>query len=108
VRDLAAGIGKEVDLKITGEETEVDRSVIEHIGDPLVHIIRNAIDHGLESPEARRAKGSRNAAPSRSPLPSAGTRSSSRSPTTARGSISTRSSGRRSTAGSCPPRRRSG
>jgi two-component system chemotaxis sensor kinase CheA len=57
VRDLAAGIGKEVDLKITGEETEVDRSVIEHIGDPLVHIIRNAIDHGLESPEARRAKG---------------------------------------------------
>ncbi len=57
VRDLASAIGKEVDLKITGEETEVDRSVIEHIGDPMVHIIRNAIDHGLESPEARKAKG---------------------------------------------------
>ncbi len=57
VRDLASAIGKEVDLKITGEETEVDRSVIEHIGDPLVHIIRNAIDHGLEPPEARKAKG---------------------------------------------------
>jgi two-component system, chemotaxis family, sensor kinase CheA len=57
VRDLAAAMGKDVDLRITGEETEVDRSVIEHIGDPLVHIIRNAIDHGLESTETRRAKG---------------------------------------------------
>ncbi len=57
VRDISSAIGKEVDLKITGEETEVDRSVIEHIGDPLIHIIRNAIDHGIESPEARRAKG---------------------------------------------------
>jgi two-component system chemotaxis sensor kinase CheA len=57
VRDLAASIGKEVDLKIIGEETEVDRSVIEHIGDPMVHLIRNSIDHGIESPEARRAKG---------------------------------------------------
>jgi two-component system chemotaxis sensor kinase CheA len=57
VRDLASAIGKEVDLKITGEETEVDRSVIEHIGDPMVHIIRNAIDHGLEAPEDRKAKG---------------------------------------------------
>jgi len=57
VRDLASTIGKEVDLKITGEETEVDRSVIEHIGDPMVHLIRNSIDHGIESPEARRAKG---------------------------------------------------
>lgn len=57
VRDLASTIGKEVDLKITGEETEVDRSVIEHIGDPMVHLIRNSIDHGIEAPEARRAKG---------------------------------------------------
>lgn len=57
VRDLAASIGKEVDLKIAGEETEVDRSVIEHIGDPMVHLIRNSIDHGIESPEERRAKG---------------------------------------------------
>ena len=57
VRDLAVAIGKEVDLKIIGEETEVDRSVIEHISDPMVHLIRNSIDHGIESPEARRAKG---------------------------------------------------
>ena len=57
VRDLAASIGKEVDLKIVGEDTEVDRSVIEHIGDPMVHLIRNSIDHGIESPDARRAKG---------------------------------------------------
>jgi two-component system chemotaxis sensor kinase CheA len=57
VRDLASSIGKEVDLKITGEETEVDRSVIEHIGDPMVHLIHNSIDHGIEPPEVRRAKG---------------------------------------------------
>jgi two-component system chemotaxis sensor kinase CheA len=44
-------------LKLVGEDTEVDKTVIEHIGDPLVHIVRNAIDHGLESPEARREAG---------------------------------------------------
>jgi len=57
VRDLAGPLGKRVELKVYGEDTEVDRSVIEHIGDPMVHIIRNAIDHGLETPEERRAKG---------------------------------------------------
>ncbi len=53
VRDIASSLGKEVELYISGEDTEVDRSVIEHIGDPLVHIIRNAIDHGIESVEER-------------------------------------------------------
>lgn len=57
VRDIASALGKDVDLAIRGEDTEVDRSVIEHIGDPMVHILRNAIDHGLETPEIRRSKG---------------------------------------------------
>lgn len=57
VRDLARSLGKEIDLEIIGEETEVDKSVIEHIGDPLVHIIRNSIDHGIEPPEERNLKG---------------------------------------------------
>lgn len=57
VRDIATNLGKDVELNISGEDTEVDRSVIERIGDPMVHIIRNAIDHGLESTEERRRKG---------------------------------------------------
>jgi two-component system chemotaxis sensor kinase CheA len=57
VYDLSRKSGKKIDLKLVGEDTEVDKTVIEHIGDPLVHIVRNAIDHGLESPEARREAG---------------------------------------------------
>ena len=57
VRDLANKLGKEVKLTITGGETELDRGVIEAIGDPLLHILRNSIDHGLESPEKREALG---------------------------------------------------
>ncbi|MFN8508700.1 MAG: chemotaxis protein CheA [Dehalococcoidia bacterium] len=57
VRDVSAKCGKKVELIMSGEETELDRSVIEEISDPLVHILRNAIDHGLESPEDRRAAG---------------------------------------------------
>ncbi len=57
VRDLAGGLGKEIDLDISGEDTEVDKTVIENIGDPLVHIIRNSIDHGLEPPDERVRKG---------------------------------------------------
>ncbi|MEE9278149.1 MAG: chemotaxis protein CheA [Dehalococcoidia bacterium] len=53
VRDLARKAGKEVDLRISGEDTELDRSVIEEIGDPLIHLLRNAVDHGLETPEER-------------------------------------------------------
>jgi two-component system, chemotaxis family, sensor kinase CheA len=57
VRDLGQKSGKKVSLEIIGEETEVDKTVIEQINDPLVHIIRNSIDHGLEMPDDRLAKG---------------------------------------------------
>ncbi len=57
VRDMSRNLGKDIDLEIFGEDTEVDKTVIENIGDPLVHIIRNSIDHGIESPEEREAKG---------------------------------------------------
>ncbi len=57
VRDLARKAGKQVELIIRGEETELDRSVIEEISDPLIHLIRNALDHGLEPPEERRGLG---------------------------------------------------
>jgi two-component system chemotaxis sensor kinase CheA len=57
VRDLARSLGKEVELHLSGEETELDRSMIEELSDPLVHLVRNAIDHGLETPAERRAAG---------------------------------------------------
>ncbi len=53
VRSMSRDLGKEVDLQIVGEETELDRSVVDEIGDPLIHLIRNAMDHGLETPEER-------------------------------------------------------
>jgi two-component system chemotaxis sensor kinase CheA len=55
VRDMARDLGKEINLTISGEDTELDKSVIEEIGDPLVHLIRNSIDHGVEMPEDRLA-----------------------------------------------------
>ena len=57
VRDLSHGLNKEINLIIQGEETELDRTVIDEIGDPLVHLLRNSIDHGIEKPEEREAKG---------------------------------------------------
>ncbi len=57
VRDLARETGKKIDLHISGESTELDKSVIEEIGDPLMHIVRNSCDHGLELPEERVASG---------------------------------------------------
>jgi len=53
VRDLSKETGKEVDLQVYGKETELDKSIIEELNDPLIHIIRNAVDHGIESPEER-------------------------------------------------------
>jgi two-component system chemotaxis sensor kinase CheA len=53
VRDLTKGLGKEINLFMTGEETEVDRTVIDEIGDPLIHLLRNSIDHGIEEPMER-------------------------------------------------------
>jgi two-component system chemotaxis sensor kinase CheA len=57
VRDLAKDLQKEVDFIIEGKETELDRTVIDEIGDPLVHLLRNALDHGVESPQERTKKG---------------------------------------------------
>lgn len=57
VRDLSRELGKQIDLEISGEETELDKSIVEEIGDPLVHIIRNSCDHGVESPKERLAAG---------------------------------------------------
>ncbi len=57
VRDMSRQLGKDIDLEIFGEDTEVDKSVIENIGDPMVHIIRNSIDHGLENNAEREVKG---------------------------------------------------
>lgn len=53
VRDLSRDLGKQIDLEISGEETELDKSIVEEIGDPLVHIIRNSCDHGIEDPNDR-------------------------------------------------------
>ncbi|QXC55359.1 chemotaxis protein CheA [Vibrio mimicus] len=57
VRDLCGRLGKKVDLQIQGEQTELDKTVLERIVDPLVHLVRNGIDHGVEMPEIRLAKG---------------------------------------------------
>ncbi|MBI3995375.1 MAG: chemotaxis protein CheA [Nitrospirae bacterium] len=57
VRKLSRDLGKEVDLQITGEETKLDKSMIEEIADPLMHLIRNSLDHGIESKEERRKAG---------------------------------------------------
>ncbi|MFH0726402.1 MAG: chemotaxis protein CheA [Pseudomonadota bacterium] len=57
VRDLAKNSGKLVNLEMTGEETEIDRNVVEELYEPMVHMIRNSVDHGLESPEERKATG---------------------------------------------------
>ncbi len=57
VRDLARQLNKEIELTIHGEETELDKSVIEEIGDPLVHLVRNAVDHGIELPDVRERAG---------------------------------------------------
>lgn len=57
VRDLAREFNKEVEVHLEGQDTELDKSVIEVIGDPLVHLVRNCIDHGIESPEERRRNG---------------------------------------------------
>ncbi|QDK42145.1 hypothetical protein DOM21_11940 [Bacteriovorax stolpii] len=57
VRDTSKTLGKKVHLELVGEETEIDKTVLEHLADPLVHIVRNAVDHGLETTEGRLASG---------------------------------------------------
>jgi two-component system chemotaxis sensor kinase CheA len=59
VRDLSAKLGKQVDLQIHGKDVEVDKTIVEAIGDPLIHLIRNSLDHGIETPEVRTRNGKR-------------------------------------------------
>jgi two-component system, chemotaxis family, sensor kinase CheA len=57
VRDLSTKLGKQVELELIGKDTELDRTVVDALGDPLVHLIRNSLDHGLEGPDERKAAG---------------------------------------------------
>lgn len=57
IRDLSNELGKEIDLVIEGDDTELDKTVVSELGEPLIHLLRNAVDHGVETPEARKAKG---------------------------------------------------
>ncbi|MBT4519427.1 MAG: chemotaxis protein CheA [Halieaceae bacterium] len=57
VRDTSSKLGKKIELRLVGEHTELDKTVLEKIGDPLVHLVRNSLDHGFESPEERKAAG---------------------------------------------------
>ncbi|HEY6892003.1 MAG TPA: chemotaxis protein CheA [Solirubrobacter sp.] len=57
VRDLSTKLGKQVDLQLVGKDTELDRTVVDALGDPLVHLVRNSLDHGLEGPDERLAAG---------------------------------------------------
>lgn len=57
VRDLSQRLGKQIELKVVGDQTELDKTVLEKIGDPLVHLVRNSVDHGIEMPQARVAAG---------------------------------------------------
>ncbi|MDH3326651.1 MAG: chemotaxis protein CheA [Gammaproteobacteria bacterium] len=57
VRDLSNQLGKEIELRLLGEQTELDKTVMEKIGDPLVHLVRNSVDHGIETPDEREAAG---------------------------------------------------
>ena len=57
VRDMSKELGKDIELRIRGAESELDKSMVDKIGDPLMHLVRNSIDHGIESAEARKARG---------------------------------------------------
>ncbi|WP_127470491.1 chemotaxis protein CheA [Thiomicrorhabdus aquaedulcis] len=57
VRDLARKLGKEIELELKGEETDLDKNLVEALADPLVHLVRNSVDHGIEMPDERAAKG---------------------------------------------------
>ena len=57
VRDLARSLKKEINLELVGEETDLDKNLVEALADPLVHLVRNAVDHGIETPEEREAVG---------------------------------------------------
>ena len=78
VRDLSTKLGKHVELELVGQDTELDRTVVDALGDPLVHLVRNALDHGLETPAEREAAGKPAAGPCASPPATPAATSSSR------------------------------
>ena len=85
VRDLAVACGKQARIDMEGQETELDKTIIEAIRDPLTHLVRNAVDHGIEPPDERLTPGQARRGPAVACTPSTrAARSSSRSPTTAR------------------------
>ena len=84
VRDLARDSGKEVTLEMSGQRTEVDKFLVDRLMEPLLHLVRNAVSHGIEPPAARRAAGSRSRARFASAPPRLATWCRSRSKTTAR------------------------
>ena len=88
VRDLARSCEKKVRIELKGKETELDRTIVEAIKDPLVHIVRNAVDHGIERPERASPPGSPRWACSACARITRAGRSISRSPTTAAASTS--------------------
>ena len=99
VRDLCVKLSKQVELELIGKDTELDRSVVDSLGDPLVHLIRNALDHGLERPGRARGRGQardRQACRSRPATPAATWSSPSR--TTAAASTPSASPARRASA----------
>jgi two-component system chemotaxis sensor kinase CheA len=57
VRDLAQSLGKQIELTLEGKEVELDKTIIESIGDPLTHLVRNSVDHGIETPDVRKTAG---------------------------------------------------
>ena len=57
VRDLSTKLGKDIELDLVGRDTELDRTVVDSLGDPLVHLVRNSLDHGIEPPDVRVAAG---------------------------------------------------
>ena len=99
VRDLGQRLGKKIELRLNGDSTELDKTVLEKIGDPLVHLVRNAIDHGIETPEVRLAAGKPGARRHRTQRLSQGRqRRSSKCATTAADSSATGSWPRRASA----------
>ena len=88
VRDIAKARGKEVQLKISGAETDLDKTIVDEVGEPLMHLLRNCVDHGLEDPDVReQPRKAARSARSRSTRITKAIKSSSKSPTTAAASI---------------------
>jgi two-component system chemotaxis sensor kinase CheA len=104
VRDLSKNSGKLVNVVTVGEDTEIDRNMVDEIYNPLVHMIRNAVDHGMEMPEDRIQAGKPERGTIRLKASTGGATSSSRSPTTGAASVGRRSARRPSRTGSSAPR----